>query len=143
MKGKSIIEKVKAVKVVAKKAKGMKPLIKAEWVKALKSGKYKKATGTLCRLKKDGTPKGYCCLGVLTDLYVKAHKKTEWQVSGGRLSFEGESALLPIKVSKWAGLKGDSDALVLYKGVPVHLANVNDTTKQTFPQIAELIKASL
>lgn len=40
------------------------PEIKAKWITALRSGKYKQTTNTL--KAKDGS--GFCCLGVLCDL---------------------------------------------------------------------------
>jgi hypothetical protein len=40
----------------------MKATWKRKWLKALRSGKYEQAKGSL---KKDG---GYCCLGVLRDV---------------------------------------------------------------------------
>ena len=44
--------------------------IKRIWLEALRGGKYEQTTGVL-RSKKDG----FCCLGVLCDLYIKAHPK--------------------------------------------------------------------
>lgn len=44
----------------------MNKRIKAKWVKALRSGKYKQARGVL---KKDTR---FCCLGVLTDIRSKS-----------------------------------------------------------------------
>lgn len=43
----------------------MNPEIKTEWLAALRSGEYKQETGIL---RARG---GFCCLGVLCDLYVK------------------------------------------------------------------------
>lgn len=43
----------------------MKKSLKTRWLKALRSGKYRQATGTLQRLTKTGKVKGNCCLGVL------------------------------------------------------------------------------
>jgi hypothetical protein len=42
----------------------MNKAIKNKWVKALRSGKYKQAEGTLYNKDKDS----FCCLGVLKDL---------------------------------------------------------------------------
>lgn len=39
----------------------MTPEFKAQWIEALRSGRYKQAQGTLYRQTVDG----YCCLGVL------------------------------------------------------------------------------
>lgn len=37
----------------------------ADWMKALRSGRYKQVRGTLLGLDSDGNVLGYCCLGVL------------------------------------------------------------------------------
>lgn len=52
--------------------------VKARWLAALRSRKYKKATGTL-RARKAGTDEvaGYCCLGVLCDI-TKKRFKVDW-----------------------------------------------------------------
>ncbi len=44
----------------------MKPEVKAEWLKALRSGKYKQTVGSLCRV--EAGQLCYCCLGVLCDV---------------------------------------------------------------------------
>lgn len=125
----------------------MKKEIKALWVKALKSGKYKKG---IQQLKTD---KGYCCLGVLTDLYInKTGYKKGWD---GKLA-HATDAQLPKKVMKWAGLKEadpkvefksrklDSDAMGNSDGSNRRtLSVINDKTKKNFSQIADIIKAQL
>lgn len=40
--------------------------LKAKWVNALRSGKYKQCQGVL--RKKEGRTKSYCCLGVLREI---------------------------------------------------------------------------
>lgn len=53
----------------------MKPEIKQLWIEALKSGRYKQGKGALRSIN------GYCCLGVLADLYVRDwtnNNKTRW-----------------------------------------------------------------
>jgi hypothetical protein len=45
------------------------------WLKALRGQlptKYKKVTGSLCKVTSTGKVKGHCCLGVLSDLAAKA-----------------------------------------------------------------------
>lgn len=102
----------------------MKETIKNRWVKALKSGKYKQVKGTLKGVRPDGEV-GYCCLGVLCDLYIKDRKKNKkglgcefidldpvnisyrnctplWEV-------DGEDGLLPYVVAEWAGFNTISD----------------------------------
>ena len=41
--------------------------LKAKWVKALRSGKYRQGTGRLKREREDGEDE-YCCLGVLREI---------------------------------------------------------------------------
>ena len=43
--------------------------VKDKWVAALKSGKYKQGRGQL------NGESGYCCLGVLTEVYIEQMKK--------------------------------------------------------------------
>lgn len=86
----------------------MKAYIKDKWIKALKSGEYKKTESFL------RTDKGYCCLGVLCDLYHKETGKGEWEKHhydfGNYYKFktdnpsEKDSKLLPFDVVRWAGL---------------------------------------
>jgi hypothetical protein len=77
--------------------------IKKLWVDALRSGEYEQ--GTSCLRSEDGR---MCCLGVLCDLYTKDGNWGAWEepshLALGRLSVHGETAILPIQVSKWAGL---------------------------------------
>ncbi len=44
----------------------MNPEVKAEWLKALRSGEYKQCRGSLAKHNQ-----GYCCLGVLADVVDK------------------------------------------------------------------------
>lgn len=50
----------------------MNPEVKAKWIEALTSGEYSQTNGCL----KDNA--GYCCLGVLTDLYIKETGQAQW-----------------------------------------------------------------
>lgn len=45
----------------------MNKVLKAKWVKALRSGKYKQIDGWLKKYLEDGST-GFCCLGVLQDI---------------------------------------------------------------------------
>jgi hypothetical protein len=78
----------------------MNPEVKALWLEALRSGKYKQATSMLC----DGEG-GYCCLGVLTQVYANKKKKRAFDVGGGYVMAEIDAQLLPDRVMKWAGLE--------------------------------------
>lgn len=128
----------------------MKKEIKEKWVKALRSGKYKQAT---CSLHVKGG--GYCCLGVLTDLYLKDKGISDgWSkdVDGKsclvKLSKKGWYQLesyLPKKVYDWAGIEGVNrpDPVVDGNSLSVLNDGNSETKKRTFKQIATLIEKHL
>lgn len=128
--------------------------IKTDWVKALTSGYYKQTTGCLFNADEDT----FCCLGVLTDLAVKAGV-FDWNTlpedGSGQV---GLGDVLPKRVQEWAGLddgKGDNPEVELpcdhrnclpgdnCSGVLVmDLATLNDNG-ESFGVIAELIGEQL
>jgi len=75
--------------------------IKQRWVDALRSGEYEQGLGCL----HNSSDNSFCCLGVLTDLYIKEHGQ-QWHRPNirTRLTFQGEDAILPHGVMQWAGL---------------------------------------
>jgi len=111
----------------------MNKRIKTKWIKALRSGKYKQGTG---RLKtNDG---GFCCLGVLSDLYAK-EKKIEWISERCTLRILDEGFVLSDEIMLWAGLKGNSDIVI-----GENVASVwNDDEEIGFQGIATLIEEHL
>lgn len=85
----------------------MNPEVKQKWIDALRSGKYEQGSEKLRSVS------GYCCLGVLCDLYAQEHN-VEWEFRGRGGTylqpqdywyFEEESEFLPESVMEWAGLK--------------------------------------
>lgn len=142
----------------------MKKAIADKWIKALNSNRYLQAQGRLCRngYKNDS----FCCLGVLTDLYIQdKHKNTKngkhtcgWDTQtefNKRIyAFEGETENLPDKVQRWAGMKSNFGELLHGKkrlniqlgidldGDPIEydsLIDLNDSGK-SFKDIAQIIK---
>lgn len=118
--------------------------VKRKWVKALRSGKYSKGKYQL----RSWDGEAYCCLGVLTDLYIKENKvKSGWKSK----SFAPSDASLSPRVMRWAHLKGYSanDPEVKYKGNlgdpggTTNLSRINDRTKLSFKQIAKIIEKQL
>lgn len=119
------------------------------WVNALRSGKYKQVKYNL------RTKEGFCCLGVLCDLYIrsKAGKKAgaKWRkVSYDNDSFvivnagsswdpngSEEGDLLPIKVAEWAGLE-DADPRLGKSSE--RASSLNDARKYSFRRLANLIE---
>lgn len=98
----------------------MKKNIMNKWVKALRSGKYKQGREKLCTVNGTTGQESYCCLGVLTDLYLQDRKR---QKKGPNIKFfhtyskedmdydgnfskweiDGEDGCLPPEVAEWAG----------------------------------------
>ena len=99
------------------------------WAKALRSGDYKQST---CSLR---DYHGYCCLGVLCDLYSKQKGvRTEWN----KHSFMRQDYQLPTTVWKWAGLP-DCDPSMENED-HLNLAGMNDCGHYDFNQIADIIE---
>lgn len=105
--------------------------IKQRWIEALRSGKYTQTQGNL----RDHI--GYCCLGVLCDLYTKEHNE-DWEDDN---SFANQTAVLPSCVIQWAGLVYPNPD-ISYGGENTSLAGVNDD-EVPFSEIADLIEEQL
>lgn len=114
--------------------------IKGQWLSALRSGEYLQGTGKL----NDGEGH-YCCLGVLTDLAVKAGV-CEWtpKADGILMSVADpdgylESGVLSEKVAEWAGMPGNVVGRMILEGGERWLTTLNDDG-MTFSEIADLIE---
>ena len=101
---------------------------RSEWVKALRSGKYRQGTHVL-RSPVDET---YCCLGVACDLYadLEDNPMAKWEAGSGWM-FLGHISTLPNKVVRWLGITRPSFS--------EHLSSMNDSGK-TFDEIASHIE---
>ena len=111
----------------------MNPQIKQKWVSALRSGDYKQ---TQRRLHDEN---GFCCLGVLCDLYGKEHN-VEWEPSThskNAYEFQDKTGRIPLSVVEWAGVE-DCNPYICGRS----LAERNDTGS-TFNEIADLIEEHL
>lgn len=118
------------------------PEFKAEWVAALRSGKYPQTTGML------RTETGYCCLGVRCEI-----SNVEWKRDyiDGTFSTEngGEGVPNPADIGE------DIWAILMQVVFPCHieyncdgtfmscLTTMNDVDELTFPQIADWIEKYL
>lgn len=77
----------------------MKARVKKKWLRALRSGRFLKGRGYLVQTKKEQD--FFCCLGVLTNLYVEeTGKGTVWDIN--------DSVLAP-EVQLWAGFRQAKD----------------------------------
>lgn len=135
----------------------LKPEIKQKWLDALRSGEYEQGEGYLRYNDK------YCCLGVLTDLYLKETNK-EWAIykiidyGGGIPSstvygnvFSGytNEGTLEENVAYWAFETSETRHMGYDYHNPavspdqISLSQMNDHYKKNFSEIADLIEAWL
>jgi hypothetical protein len=111
----------------------MNPDIREEWITALLSGDYPQGKAYLHRGGK------WCCLGVLSDLAVKAGVIPPPTEHDGVYTYGAlaEGALLPDEVSEWAGI--NHTGLWETESIADCLSTRNDHGA-TFEEIAELIR---
>lgn len=112
--------------------------IKKLWVEALRSGEYKQ---TKKRLKDCN---GYCCLGVLCDIYKKETGLGEWIKDESLSGYEfitighiNEKGVLADIVSKWSEL---NDLNPIIDRVSITVINDSGTY---FQEISNLIETYL
>ena len=130
--------------------------VKRKWINALRNGNYKK-----CRycLHDDDE---YCCLGVLTQLYLEEHNLTwERRKPEDPYYFGNAETALPDLVQEWAGLSENDpivsieheDYAAAWEDTKVCLSTLNDGTSKTdgdgvvhpytFREIADFIERQL
>lgn len=100
--------------------------IKAFWVDALRSGKYKQAKEQLSDGKK------FCCLGVLCD--VMAHPLWEYDRDYEAQIMLDELWEIPPELRKKCKITRHEQ---------MELINLNDEKNKTFPEIADWIEENL
>lgn len=129
----------------------MNPEVKQKWIDALRSGNYEQGSEKLRSVS------GYCCLGVLCDLYAQEHD-TQWEFRGNEETnlqpqdywyFDEQSEFLPYSVMDWAGLKTNNPNVRVYCSngededfYTDEIANVNDTG-YTFMDLSKIIEQQL
>jgi hypothetical protein len=122
----------------------MKKNIKRKWIAALVSGEYKQGRNRLKNVEG-----GYCCLGVLCDLYAKEGKGRWTQpLYEFATSSESSAGSLPQEVVEWSGISG---SLGRINDLGTSLAGLNDygpqdgerNTPLTFEEIAYVIEGML
>ncbi len=110
----------------------MKEEIKNLWVERLRDPNEKQIRGNL------ETHAGRCCLGVLCSVATKSGIDIRVQAENrfhNRTSYDGYTAGLPPKVTKWAGM-------VESENTQEKLVQLNDAQDYTFPDIADWIEAN-
>lgn len=117
--------------------------IAKRWVKALRSGKYRKTKDVLKR--KRGKTESFCVLGVLCDLYQKDPKTTKLTEKIGiswdknAVVIDGMDQRLPLKVKKWAGLRTTN---ATSENLAYSLTDYNDNGS-SFEKIADIIEENV
>lgn len=116
----------------------MKPEIKQKWLDALRSGQYQQTTEVL------HDDQGFCCLGVLTDLYrqenggewtKESHQAIKYTFVNRNYLDGTEVDILPWTVVNWSGLIDQVPHLA-----DNYISNLNDRG-MSFAEIADLIEA--
>lgn len=127
----------------------MNQQIKARWVEALRSGKYGQTSSYLY------DSQGFCCLGVLCDLYNQEQKKKKKKtlpvikindLTEGKCYMYGKNtSYLPTVVKNWAGMKtrkGEfihKDHYKFYNLAALNDGDYQHTKPKSFKQIAKII----
>lgn len=134
----------------------IKPEILALWLEALRSGTFQQGTGKLCRLYGD-TGERYCCLGVLTQLYINKNEHAgDWIAAYDDNSafkrFNNASNYLPYAVAEWAGIVESSGGRenmqfdIVLDNIPMtHLNDGNPEAgiePQSFEEIADRLESA-
>lgn len=118
----------------------MNPEVKAKWLEALRSGKYKQGTGMLRTLVDS-----FCCLGVLCKVHEKEAAGTWVSENNGYAYSDGRKAdkgVLIDSVMDWAGLRGCAPIVEYAPGEFGTLSYLNDFGMK-FEEIADLIEKQL
>ena len=103
-----------------------------KWVRALRSGKFRRGRGALKRKAKNNRYY-HCCLGVLCEVYKKDTKDEDIETQDPHYdcaTFGDEEALLPEKIRKWAGLKTDDFTPYLEADIRPNRVQSLDSLKQ-------------
>lgn len=142
----------------------MNKTIKRQWIKALRSGKYRQGHNSLATWDQEAQAFEYCCLGVLCEIAIpgewvcttapdqvdKIFKRGSGKVDYNYVTDDGhtDSAYLPHPIA--AKLHLDDEVEVYKNGLGVsvmdtaqhHLAALNDRPR-SFDDIADWIEANL
>ena len=134
----------------------MNPQVKEKWLTALRSGKYKQTRKIL------RGNEGFCCLGVLCDIYSK-ETDNPWETRVWTdcnygyeyvnvdeseaskcdfLYFYGEEEYLPQTVVEWAELKNNNPDVVDSDDTTISISRLNDNGV-SFQEIADIIEKHL
>lgn len=108
----------------------MKKEIAEEWVKALRSGKYKQGRNFL---KKDDK---FCCLGVLCEIAAES-------MNSAAIDYSNNSWALPPSIQNWAEMSSSMGVFEpeFDENANHSLSFINDNLGGNFNEIADIIEA--
>ena len=111
--------------------------VKEKWLNALRSEEYKQTQRNL------KTDEGYCCLGVLCDLYAK-EMNVPWEkdYSHSYYYMHDEEEVLPYRVQQWAELENSCPEVIDEYHISCSLVTLNDNGMD-FNSISIFIERSL
>lgn len=105
--------------------------LKTKWVEALRSGKYTQARRTL-----RGATEGFCCLGVLCDVY----DPTQWEFHKHDIDpFWGYKKFEPKIYANIENLFGEGNNI----GKNSKLIDMNDNFSYSFSEIADWVEKNI
>lgn len=120
--------------------------IAERWCTALRSGKYRQGTGTLRQVIEGRVT--FCCLGVLTNLYLREHNES-WTADGDDVDIGicelSDNEHLPLRVMEWSGMASECGARERVRNIVAPcLTELNDGSAKvprlTFSEIADIIE---
>lgn len=113
----------------------MKAALLADWLAALRSGKYKQIKHKL------HGPDGYCCLGVLCEVAeshgYKVVRGYDGRIAGAALGVQPDALLAELRPHDHGNVGGSALQLAVF------LTHLNDTYDKDFDQIADYIETRL
>jgi hypothetical protein len=126
---------------MARITKADRAKLRKDWIKALRSGKYKQGTGSL---EEDGKN---CCLGVACRVALKRFPKlivVEACVGNNATHFDNEASYLPDKVRIVFGFRDSHGGFEIPEegksGTLYGLTDANDLAKWSFKKIATYVE---
>lgn len=116
----------------------LSPTTKRNWLKALRSGKFKQGRHTLF----DSDTGGHCCLGVLCSIEGASNRKLKTANLPTEIGMfmEAIPTFEEIPPSLRSYNLDDAAFSVLYNGRLTPLSQLNDVAKLSFAKIADIIE---
>lgn len=125
----------------------LKPEVKAKWLKKLRSGDYIQGKRRLLFVgTSERNPTTWCCLGILTALYLEEHGIAVTPENIRKYSECQANSMPDCSIYRWTkacpAADEDSPWEVIRDGKPTTLQNLNDTGVP-FHEIANIIEEQM